>query len=255
MAISTPVVVGTADATGTDTIVIPFSSAVPQSTPALSSAVILFLQPVLDLMGDGTYTDDAAFGVGYCDVLNGWDADGVGFNQIIGTDNLIFNPLLTSNSLTVTFLDVQDYIHATAVAVTGLKADAGLAAVTKASNGTPDPADMCGSGDIALNPLAQIGFYMLGQSQTPGTSALTWNDPDIILLDSWYDQGPDGSSGIVGYRTIPDASLMYDLAGCSDVAGFLGWAALFMTGGAGPPLCTPPTGGYPILHGHIRLSE
>ena len=104
-----------------------------------------------------------------------------------------------------------------------------------------------------------IAFSMLAVGEQPGITGMTFNDTDLIVLDSWIEDGPGDVSALVGYRTIPSDGF-YDSGGqitgvlippVGPGYGFVGGNAY--VGGTGVPYCTPGAS-YPVFNNRFRAA-
>lgn len=275
-----PTVIGTQCAAGSATsslLDLVLNQDIPQSSPTNGQAILLFFEQwnnsdegasLISIIDNGVTP-----GIGYDGQDNTLVAGGTGASGATGTTfewSLgfliygIFKPLLTGDKLTLAFSGVPDYFRVSAFPASGVifgacdsfefTGSGPSAGFTNPTTTQSTPFTVAGSQDFAI--------YVLGEVATPGVGSLSWLDSGIVLLDSWYDDGPSSDSSLIcGYQggIVPGS---WDVGGSTDVApsnadptrlGAVGYGGTFYQSGAGVSYCSVP--GSPCFNARLSLRD
>lgn len=269
---------GTGVGTGSTTCPIVLTANVPQVSPTNGQTVVIFFQTwsnsfpgvfVTSITDDGTTP-----GTGYSGTINQLIPGGPGagggtgltFTYSMGAFIYgVFNPLSIGDTITIGLSATVDYFRASAFTADGLIDGA----CTSFEFGGSGPANGFGPGTTTQStPFTVSGpqdfaMYILGEVATPGVGALSWLDSGVVLLDSWYDDGPSSdSSFICGYQGGISTGT-WDVGGSTDVTpdnsnsnrvGAVGYAGSFFLSDVGVDYCTTPAAGTPCFNNRTRLS-
>lgn len=202
---------GRANASGSDTLVIPISADVPRSTPASGTLIMVFFvdaeseNQALTAAVDDTTAEDAYSLCIFADGLNHYE---VSSSPALG---LIVNDLVNGvNNITLTFDSAGTFIQAIAIAVTGVNhptsspppLDPTLSGITGGLGGMEAP--LGGGSSVAIGPVwhYDVGGAVnfdgpLGATDTnwdwivPGTIAFYWVASNTKTADpggwTWTD--------------------------------------------------------------------
>lgn len=238
-------------------LVLTLTDDVPQSTPELSQALLIhYATWSMTPFGFTESDDGSAPGSGYLGQANQFTpaagnafggVDSAGQNAALGADcYAILRPLVAGNHLTLDFGGVTvDYFRASVFPVSGLivgNCSIQSSFVDGASSGFTTTG---GSHNVVVPSPADIGLYALGVVGVSGVSVIDFNDPGIVVLDSWVGDGPlSDTSFICGYQDL--AAGTYDIGGSIDESippagpGIGGFSGTFYQGGGGVSYCQVP---------------
>lgn len=194
-------------------LVMPYTAAVPQSSPTDGVQLFIAWAYWSTNPGGGDISDTATGGVGYSGFLNGTVGSSMGLSTAGGFNGFnwwgsgingftVLNPITTSDVLTWDFGGVTvDYLRASVFpvhnalsgsCVPGADFDTGGSAAWFGNGGNLPIGGTSGDTELAAGVAAFA----------PGVTSIDFIDAGITVLDSWLNDGPNSDiSFICGYQT------------------------------------------------------
>lgn len=250
---------------------------IPQSTPTNGQVILLFFEQwtnsfpggLLSAVGDNGSTPGVGYGGAPNQLVPGGagssGSTGLTFTWSLGCSIYgILNPLVIGDIITFTFGVAPDYFRVTAFPASEVIAGACMSfnfpSFATPSNAFFNP-DTSSSLPVTVSAPVNFGFYVVGEVATPGVGSLSWQDTGVVLLDSWYDDGPTSDTSFAcGYRATPPGT--YDIGTITDVTpsnadptrvGVVGYSTAFFEGGLGLSYCSTP--GSPCFNARLSLRD